>query len=63
MDTISIVIAGEPHNFEIDLGNGTWTSAADGTELDEADFPLIAEIDDQRYELYSDGTLAEEELP
>jgi hypothetical protein len=60
MDTISIVIAGEPQSFEVDLGDGTWTSDAD---LEEADFPLVAELDGQRYELYSDGTLAEEERP
>jgi hypothetical protein len=61
METVSIEIAGQPHSFEVDLGNGTWTSSSDA-DLEEADFPLIAEIDGERYELYSDGTLAEEEL-
>ena len=45
--------------FRLDLPHSRWHSLE---ELAEADFPLIATVDDKRYELYSDGTLTEAEL-
>ena len=32
-------------------------------EFPEAEFPLIAEVGGKRYEVYSDGSFGEEELP
>jgi hypothetical protein len=56
MHEVTIEVEGQPHEFHLDFGNGTWTPKSD---FDEADFPLIADVDGARYELYSDGTLAE----
>jgi hypothetical protein len=60
MQEVSIDVDGTPAPFELDLEDGTWRSDADG--LEEAEFPLVAEVNGKRYELYSDGTLNEEEL-
>jgi hypothetical protein len=57
--TVHIQIAGEPTPFDLDFTSKRW-STRDVPE--ECDFPLIAEIDDKRYELYSDHTFAEVEL-
>ncbi len=59
MPNVSIDIAGAPAIFSLDLDDGIWKSER---SLDEADFPLVAELNGKRYELYSDGTLDEEEL-
>jgi hypothetical protein len=60
MHDVSIDISGAPVTFDLDLDEETWQSAAD---FAEADFPLVAEVNDKRYELYSDGMLDEVELP
>jgi hypothetical protein len=61
MHTVSIEIDGTNEPFELDLGHGTWHSDAEG--VDEAEYPLVTELDGKRYELYSDGTFSEQELP
>jgi hypothetical protein len=55
---ITIQAEGRPILFRLDWKHSRWHSME---ELDEALFPLIKEIDGRRYELYSDGTLAEVE--
>jgi len=60
MHEISIRIAGEPQTFQLDFENHVWHSVR---ELPEGEFPLVAEVARKRYELYSDRTFAEEELP
>jgi hypothetical protein len=60
METVSLDVAGTGATFELDFDAETWRSDA---TLAEGEFPLIAEVSGKRYELYSDGTFAEEELP
>jgi hypothetical protein len=50
---------GESSTFTLDWNAMTWTNP---TELEEAAFPFVAQIDGKRYELYSDGRFDEEEL-
>ncbi|MGB8267955.1 MAG: hypothetical protein WCE44_16640 [Candidatus Velthaea sp.] len=57
--TISIDVAGTPQIFELNFDDDTWRA---DRSFDEGDFPLVAEVDGRRYELYSDQTLSEEEL-
>jgi hypothetical protein len=59
MHTVSIDVDGLPATFELNFEDATWQH--DG-EIDEAEFPLITIVNGKRYELYSDGTLSEEEL-
>jgi hypothetical protein len=56
----SVVVAGVAEPIELDFDTFKWHSAR---ELPEAEFPLIATVDGERFELYSDGTFDEEELP
>lgn len=44
--------------FVLDWDNWCWESSED---LMESDFPLIIEVDNKRYELFSDETFAEVE--
>jgi hypothetical protein len=57
--TVLIEIAEEQIPFELDFTSLTWTAER---VFEESDFPLIARFDEKRYEIYSDGTFAEEEL-
>jgi hypothetical protein len=59
MHDVTIEVEGRPHEFRLDFGTGTWTPK---TDFDEADFPLIAVVEGARYELFSDGTLAEADV-
>jgi hypothetical protein len=59
MRTVSIDVAGAAEAFELDFDERRWQSAR---TLSENLFPLVAEVDGKRYELYSDNTFAEEEL-
>jgi hypothetical protein len=45
--------------FRLDFDHGRWHALDE--ELEEGDFPLITMVDGKRYELYSDGDLAEVE--
>ena len=45
--------------FQMDFDKCTWTTSAN---VEEAEFPFVAEVDGKRYELYSDGTFDEEEF-
>jgi hypothetical protein len=56
---VKVTIDDVEHDVDVDLTAKRWTSPH---AYDEGDYPLIAEIDGKRYELYSDGTLGEEEL-
>jgi hypothetical protein len=60
METVSLDVAGTIATFELDFTGDTWRSDA---TLTEAEFPLVTELAGKRYELYSDGTFGEEELP
>jgi hypothetical protein len=44
---------------DLDLESLEWTSTSHAPA--EGEFPLIAELDDKRFEIYSDGTFAEVE--
>ena len=58
-ETAQITVDDVPVPFEMDFGTKKWTA---DREIEEAAFPLIAELSGKRYELYSDGTFDEEEL-
>jgi hypothetical protein len=60
METVSLDVAGTSATFELDFDDHTWRSDA---TLAEGEFPLVVEVSGKRYELYSDGTFGEEELP
>ena len=55
---VQIEVEGRKLPFRLDWEKGRWHSLH---EQKEGDFPLIAVIDGKRYELYSDGTIAEVE--
>ena len=59
MHATSIDIDGTPRAFQLDFERDQWHAVE---EIAEAEFPLIAEVDGKRYELYSDGTFSEEEV-
>jgi hypothetical protein len=59
MPTVTIAIDATPRTFALDIPHGSWRCPDD---IPEAVFPLVAEVDGKRYELFSDGTLGEEEL-
>lgn len=61
MHTVSIEVDEQPITFSLDLANKTWKHP--GEEIAEAEFPLITWVDEKRYELYSDGTLSQEDPP
>jgi hypothetical protein len=56
--TVQIDVGGRAVSVDLDLADGSWHAAE---ELEESDFPLITFVDRRRYELYSDGTVAEVE--
>jgi hypothetical protein len=60
METVTITVNNVPEPFELNFEDMTWHA---GHAFPEGEFPLIAEVDGKRYEVYSDGTFAEEELP
>ena len=60
MHEISIQIDGAPQMIRLDFRHNVWHSAR---EFPEGEFPLVAEVAGKRYELYSDRTFSEEELP
>ncbi len=55
---VPIDVEGRPVQFRLDWKQSRWHSME---ALKEAMFPLITVVDGRRYELYSDGTLAEVE--
>jgi hypothetical protein len=59
-DRVAIDVEDETLDFELDLETCTWTlvGAREATP-EEAAFPLVTTARGERYELYSDGTLAE----
>jgi hypothetical protein len=57
--TVHIQIAQEPTPFDLDFATKRWSTKE---VPPECEFPLVAEIDDKRYELYSDKTFAEVEM-
>jgi len=58
--TVLIEISDEQIPLQLDFTNQLWSAER---IFEEADFPLIARYDAKRYEIYSDGTFAEVELP
>jgi len=53
----TISVDGKEVPFDLDFDKWRWT----GPDLPEGYFPLVAEVGEKRYELYSDGTFAEVE--
>ena len=51
-------VGGRPVVFRLDWKQSRWHALE---SLDEGVFPLIAVVDERRYELYSDGSFAEVE--
>jgi hypothetical protein len=56
---VHIELGDRTATFTLDLETMDWTSE---DAPDESDFPLTAMVEGKRYELYSDGSLAEVEL-
>jgi hypothetical protein len=59
MRTVTVDDSGIPRAFQLNFEDMTWQCAV---PVAAAAFPLVAEVDAQRYELYSDGTFDEEEV-
>ena len=57
--TVQAETEGMTATFQLDFDQMTWTTA---TNVEEAEFPFVAEIGEKRFELYSDGTFDEEDL-
>ena len=57
--TVRIHVEDEPLPFDLDLTARRWSTQCD---IAEGCLPLVAEVEGKRYELYSDGTLAEVEM-
>jgi hypothetical protein len=55
---VQIDVNGRMIPFRLDWKHSRWHALE---MLDEGLFPLVATVDGRRYELYSDGTLAEVE--
>lgn len=58
IERVEIIVEGVAVPFELDFESRSWTAER---QFAESDFPLVAEVNERRYELYSDGTFAEEE--
>jgi hypothetical protein len=56
--TVDIEVDGRRIPFRLDWAHSRWHAME---PPDEGSFPLIAIVDGRRYELYSDGTVAEVE--
>ena len=56
--TVQIEVEGRTIPFRLDWKHLRWHSLE---EPQEGDFPLITSVGGKRYELYSDGTVAEVE--
>jgi hypothetical protein len=56
--TVQILVNGRTIPFRLDHKNKRWHALE---TPDEGSFPLITVVNDQRFELYSDGTFAEVE--
>lgn len=56
--TVEIEVEGRNVPFRLDWEDRCWQSLE---EHNESDFPLIAEVNGKRYELYSNETFAEVE--
>ena len=56
---VKISVGNQTVPFRLDWKHQRWHSL---DELAESDFPLVAEAEGRRYELFSDGTFAEAEL-
>jgi hypothetical protein len=57
--TTLVPVDAEHLPFELDFGIHRWSTAK---APPEGYFPLTADLDGKRYELYSDGTFAEVEM-
>jgi hypothetical protein len=56
---VQISVEGEIMPFDVDLASKRWSAK---NVPGEGCFPLVVDLDAKRYELYSDGTLAEVEM-
>jgi len=59
--SVQVQVGDEMVPFELDFASvprGRWTCARD---FPESYFPLTVDVENRRYELYSDGTFAEVE--
>jgi hypothetical protein len=56
--TVEIQVGSDLVSFTLDFTKRRWVSQR---EITEGDFPLVTVVEGKRYELYSDGTLAEVE--
>ncbi len=65
MERVSLDFQGEHYAFDLDHEHGHWTELEPQKHqlLDESDFPLVATADGKRYEIYSDGSFANVEVP
>jgi hypothetical protein len=57
--TVTIEVGEAARGFTLDFDDMRWEAAdPGGARLPEGDFPLVAEVEGERFELYSDGTFA-----
>jgi hypothetical protein len=63
MQEVQVPFNGSQRAFELDFATHRWSerAATDYPPLTEGEFPLVATLAEQRFELYSDGTFAEVE--
>jgi hypothetical protein len=55
-----VQLDGQEYPIVMDFDKSTWKAER---SFGEGDFPFIVETQGKRFEIYSDGTFAEEELP
>jgi hypothetical protein len=56
--TVQVELDDGEFPVELDFDSGRWSAEE---QFDEGDFPFVAETGGKRYELFSNGTFAEEE--
>jgi len=58
--TAQVQLDGQEYPIVMDFETSTWKTER---SFDEGDFPFIVATQGKRFEIYSDGTFAEEEMP
>jgi hypothetical protein len=60
---VELRVGSQTYAVHMDFSDRRWSMGeASNRPLEEGDFPLIVFVDAKRYEFYSDGTFAQEEL-
>jgi hypothetical protein len=60
--SVTLEVGETPYSFALDFDTMRWErDERAGDRLPEGDFPLVAQVEGERFELYSDGTFAQVE--